>query len=143
MKISYIAMPLLALALTGCAIEQTVRPVAKFDGKEVCVVENPDVQEGFLKAYKKALLAKSYTIRQLPATASKLECAVTSTYDAHWHWDLAMYMSFAEIKVFNNGNLSGEAKYDATQGGGNLSKFIKAESKINELVDLLFPVYVY
>ena len=45
----------------------------------------------------------------------------------------------ADIKVYNNGELSGQATYDSTKGGANMAKFIKGEAKIAELVDQLFP----
>jgi len=47
-------------------------------------------------------------------------------------------MKYAEIKVYRNAALAGEAIYDATWGGGRLDKFINAEKKIRELVEALF-----
>src|SRR5471030_1424953 len=128
-----------SLALSGCAIEQTVKPVEHFADKQVCVIDNPAVREGFVESYKRALAAKGYEARQLPATASIVECLITSTYTANWRWDLAMYMSCADIKVYNNGKPIGEALYDAQHAGGNMGKFINADHKITELVDQLFP----
>lgn len=128
-----------AASLGGCAIHQNVRPVEKFEGREVCIVENSAVKAGFLESYKRALGAKGYQVRQLPASASLVQCPVTSTYTANWRWDLATYMAFAEIKVYNQGRPVGEAKYDAMHGGGNMGKFIDADKKINELVNQLFP----
>jgi hypothetical protein len=66
-------------------------------------------------------------------------CPVTSTYTANWRWDLAMYMAYANIKVYSNGEQSGEAVYDALRGGANMSKFVQGETKIAELVNQLFP----
>ncbi len=88
-----------------------------------------------------ALGAKGYQVRQLPASASLVQCPITSTstYTANWRWDLATYMALAEIKVYNQGKPVGEAKYDAMHGGGNMGKFIDADKKINELVNQLFP----
>lgn len=130
---------LAALSLGGCAIHQNVKPVERFDGKEVCIIENTSVKVGFIDSYKRALVSKGYQVRQLPATASMVECPVVSTYTANWRWDLALYMAFAEIKVYNNGKPVGEAKYDAMRGGGNMGKFIDADKKIVELVNQLFP----
>lgn len=138
--ISQIAVLAAVLAgLTGCAIRQTVRPVGNLDDREVCLIANPSVKAGFFEAYRKALVSKGYQVRQLPETASVVECAVTSTYTAHWRWDLALYMAYAEIRVFSGGKLVGEAKYNSTRGGLNLGKFIDAEKKIDELVNQLFP----
>jgi hypothetical protein len=53
---------------------------------------------------------------------------------------MALYMRYAEIKVYRSAALVGEAVYDATWGGGRLDKFISAENKIRELVDELFLI---
>lgn len=90
-------------------------------------------------AYARSLSQKGYTVRQLPSGAAVTECPVTSTYTANWRWDLALYMAFADIKIYSNGKLAGHALYDALSGGANMNKFIKGEEKIAELVDQLFP----
>lgn len=36
-------------------------------------------------------------------------------------------MAYAELEVYSNPKPSGEAKYDALRGGGNMGKFIRAE----------------
>jgi len=131
---------LISVALTGCAINQTVKPVERFDGKEVCIVENTAVrQQGFLATYKRVLTEKGYVVRQLAPGSPLTACPVTSTYTANWRWDLALYLVFADIRVYNNGQQSGQANYDASRGGANLGKFIHGETKITELVNELFP----
>jgi hypothetical protein len=126
-------------ALAGCAIQQNVKPVGRFEGKEVCVIENAAVKYNFLTAFRKSLEGRGYTVKMLPPMAALRDCPVTATYTANWRWDLAMYMAYAEIKVFNNGQPAGEAVYNSLGGGANMSKFIEAETKINELVNQLFP----
>jgi hypothetical protein len=130
---------LLLGVINGCSIRQTVKPV-ELTGQsmEVCVLKNEKVRQGFLDAYTDALKAKSIQVRTLGERASLNECTITSTYAAHWAWDLAMYMKYAEIKVYRSAGLVGEAVYDATWGGGRPDKFINAENKIRELVDELF-----
>jgi hypothetical protein len=126
--------------LAGCAINQTVKPVERFEGTQVCIVVNPAVsQKGFLETYTRVLSEKGYTVKQLQAGSAVTECPVTSTYTANWRWDLALYMAYADIKVFSNGQQSGQAVYDAMRGGANMNKFIKGDAKITELVDQLFP----
>lgn len=125
--------------ISGCAIHQTVSPVADLNESQICVIDNPSVKVGFIEAYKRALIAKGYAVRQLPSSASITECRITSTYSASWRWDLALYMAYAEIKVYNHGKPIGEAKYDSQRGGANMGKFIDAEKKIVELTNQLFP----
>ena len=130
---------LCSLYLSACAIHQTVKPVAQSGNKQVCIVEKPAVKAGFIETYKRVLSAKGYEVRQLPESSSLVECPITSTYTANWRWDLAMYMAFAEIKVYQNGKPAGEAVYDSMRGGANMGKFIDADKKITELVNQLFP----
>ncbi|OEZ99789.1 Sbal_3080 family lipoprotein [Duganella sp. HH101] len=135
-----LALPALVVTLfTGCAINQTVKPVERFADHQVCIIENPAVKTGFMVSYKQALEAKGYVARQMPSNASIVDCAITSTYVANWRWDLALYMTYADIKVYNGGKPIGEAVYDAKGAGMNTAKFIDADKKIRELVDQLFP----
>jgi hypothetical protein len=130
----------LALALGGCAITQNVQPVAALDGPQVCIIQNPAVRPGFLDTYLRVMGERGYQVRQLPAGAALTDCEVVSTYTGRWSWDLALYMAYAEITVYRNGQQAGQAVYDARQGSGLLSKYIKGEEKIAELVTRLFPV---
>jgi hypothetical protein len=134
-----VVVVLVAAFTSGCSIKQSVRPV-DFSGQpmEVCILKNEDVRQGFLDAYTGALNEKNVKVKLLPETASLNECITTSTYTARWAWDLALYMKYAEIKVYRSAALVGVAVYDATWGGGRLDKFINAENKIRELVDELF-----
>jgi hypothetical protein len=130
------------LSLTGCGtIEQKVRPVAlsSDEPREICVVETPDAHHEFLPSYKSALTKKGMTVRVLPAGAAVGACPLTTTYEAKWQWDLALYLSYANLKVYRNNHLEGEALYDATRGGTKTEKFTNAEAKIQELTDQLFP----
>lgn len=130
---------LLVTAFSGCAIHQNVKPVERFDDKQICIIEKPAVKPGFLETYSRVLTRKGYVVKQLPPSASLVDCPVTSTYNARWKWDLALYMALAEIMVYKNGKPIGEATYDSLSGDGTLSKFVDAENKITELVNQLFP----
>ena len=135
-----VALVAALLVLVGCAIHQHVDSVPRLDSREICIVDNPDVREGFLETYRRALTVKGFETRMLAKSAVPSDCPLTSTYTANWRWDLALYMAFADITVYANGRKVGRAVYDSLGGGGNLGKFINAENKIKELVDQLFPV---
>jgi len=138
-RLSRIAPAMLAIGLAGCAIQQTVRPVEAIADRHICVIDNPAVRASFVEAYKRSLTGKGYEVRQVPAGTPITGCGTTSTYSANWRWDLALYMAYAEIRVFSDGKPVGEAKYDSMGGGANMNKFIDADRKIQELVDQLFP----
>ena len=75
----------------------------------------------------------------LPESASVNDCQVASTYTAKWRWNLALYMAYAEINVFKDGEKAGGAVYDSQRGGANMGKFIDADAKIKELTNQVFP----
>jgi hypothetical protein len=139
MKTKLAVAALAVSTLGGCAIHQTVQPVDRFEGKEVCVVENPAVKHDFLPVLKRALADRGYNVRQLAPNASLIECPLTATYTANWRWDMALYMEYADITVYHNAKPTGKATYDARRGSGNMSKFIDAKQKITELAQQLFP----
>ena len=130
----------LVLALSSCTIVQNVTPYRSSDIQEICIIEDPAVRAGFLRAYKRALREKGYKIKILEEHANLDDCKLTSTYMGRWKWDVALYMALAEIKIFRNGEKVGEAIYDSRKGsfaGGGFKKFINGEEKIYELVNLL------
>lgn len=131
---------MVALA-AGCTITRDVRPVSLTDGeREVCIVEDPAVREGFLQAYRGRLEQKGYAVRVLPKGSPVTACPVTSTYMGRWSWDLAIYLNYAEIIVYRDGAQIGRALYDGRRGGGRVfDKFGNGEKRIHGLVDELFP----
>lgn len=49
-----------------------------------------------------------------------------------------MYLTYAEMKVYDHSGLAGKAVYDARSGGGRLDKFGRTAEKIKPLIDELF-----
>jgi hypothetical protein len=138
-KLGILGLLAAMLSLFGCAINQTVRPVEQLESQQLCVVENPAVGMDFLPVFQRTLIDAGYVVRKLSPSSALTDCPVTITYTANWRWDLAMYMAFAEIKVYRDGQLAGQATYDSLHGGANMNKFIKADAKIGELVHQLLP----
>lgn len=132
------AMVAITLVTTGCSIKQEIKAVEPPVKSEVCIIQNTAVRDSFLPAYRASLNQLGCPSRILPAGASIVDCPVTSTYTARWSWDVAMYMSRAEIMVYQGGKPSGHAFYDSTRAGGRMDKFINAEQKVAELVRGLY-----
>lgn len=139
MKFRFLVVVIAAFTATGCAITQAVKPVPSLAESEVCIIQAPAVRPGFLDTYFRVLTAKGFRVRQLAPGATVNDCPVVSTYMGLWSWDLALYISFAEIIVYKEGEEVGRATYDARQGGANMGKFVKGEEKITELVNALYP----
>src|SRR5882672_3497060 len=118
--------------LSGCGgVQEAVRP-ARFDSKDICIIENPWVRTEFLESYKRALVAKGYSVRQLAKFSSIDECPITSTYGATWIRDFVDYLFHAEIRVYNRGERIGEATYDASRA--RRPNYINVANKVAELV---------
>jgi hypothetical protein len=139
MKGHYLIAPAF-LTLTAC-ISQNVVPVSAQAGpkKEICVVESPKVQKGFQAELVHQLQTRGYETRVIAPDSPVTACPLTLTYVAHWSWDLAIYLTQADIRVFADGREAGRAVYDSTNAGLDLGKYISAEAKIDELVGKLFP----
>jgi hypothetical protein len=127
------------VGLSACAIKQDVRRAGALTEREICVTQNAAVRKTFEESLNKSLRSQGYVVKSVPADSAVTVCPVTITYTASWRWDLALYMAYAEIRVFNAGREEGRAIYDSTRGGGNMGKFIDAEKKVDELVRELVP----
>lgn len=126
--------------LTACAIKQQVLAVSGLESEEICVIKSADVRPSFEESLVRSIHARGYKVQSLPSGSPITQCPTTVTYRANWRWDLAMYMAYAEIRVFKAGQDSGSAVYDSTAGGGNMNKFIDADKKVAELTSALLPV---
>lgn len=143
MRTLFIPFSLMAtFILSGCSIQQTVTPAAlSADSQpEICLIPAQGLRPGFNTAYEALLKEKGFQTRQLAPGSDPALCAVSTTYVGRWSWDFTIYMSYADIRVFQHGQQIGQAEYDARSGGLRIfSKFINAEQKIAELTDQLFP----
>jgi len=130
--------------ITGCSIKQQVTPVdfAANPAALICVIPADGVRESFTEAYGNALKSKGFTVQVLPSVSNPQNCPLSSTLLGRWSWDMAMYLSEVEIKVYQNGREVGSATYNSRRGSFRMDKFISAENKLKELTDQLFPVGV-
>ena len=126
------------ILLQGCSIQQKVTPVANMEIAEITIIENPAVKTPFRDAIKTAVEKEGMTAQLGPASSTPEDYPYALTYTANWAWDMALYLVYAEINVYNQDKVIGTALYDATRGGGNLGKFINAEEKVEELIAQLF-----
>ncbi|MVW75428.1 Sbal_3080 family lipoprotein [Pseudomonas xionganensis] len=136
-----LALSLSLALLTGCSIKQTVTPasIAASPSNEICMIPAQGLREGFHTTYSNLLTQKGFSVRKLSPSANPTQCPLATTYVGNWAWDLAIYMVYADIKVYQDGKQVGHANYDAKWGGGRPDKFIDAENKITEMVNKLFP----
>lgn len=128
----------LCLALTGCSITQTVDPIKATNVSQVCVLDNPKVlMDDFQGELQRQIQAKGLATKQY-SNARPADCSHYLEYTANWGWDMAMYLTYAEMRVYDHEGLAGQAVYDARRGGGRLDKFGRTAEKIHPLIDQLF-----
>ncbi len=124
--------------LQGCTIDQKVSCVADKRITRVTIIENPTVKSTFLDAVKAAAEKQGVATEVSPSSALPKDYPYAMTYTANWTWDITMYLVYAEINVYQQGEEIGKAIYDARRGGYNMGKFVNAEEKVHELVGELF-----
>lgn len=135
-------------SLSGCAAKQEI---SKFSGEmpsSLCIAKHQQVKEGVLDALvqgfanhniKTKVIDGRYVdkhgVLEPQVDKEKLQgCDGIVFYTARWNWDLALYMSYANIWVTDplmDGRVA-QATYISRHG---LDKFINAKKKIIELVD--------
>lgn len=127
-----------ALLAASCTISQSVTPIAGERPEEVCVARNDDVHmEAFHAELVRQIERRGVAVSSYDGTPPE-DCRYRVQYTANWRWDMAMYLSYAQIQVFDGSQPVGSAIYDATQGGANMDKFGATAEKIQPLVAELF-----
>jgi hypothetical protein len=126
------------LLLGACSITQSVESVESYKIDAVCIERNNSVfMEGFLPELV-SQIEKQGVRTQIYNGNLPDDCRYKLSYVANWTWDLAMYLSYANISIFDDSKLIGQATYDARQGGANMGKFGATAEKLQPLINELF-----
>lgn len=126
-------------ALGACSITQTVKPVETDRIAAICIEQNDRVaMQGFLPELESLIQARGIRT-QIYLGALPADCTYRLSYTANWGWDLAVYLTYARLDVYEGATEIGNAEYDARSGSGNLDKFGPTRSKLETLVAALFP----
>lgn len=133
-------IPLIAVsALAGCTSVR-VQPIAGDNRIDhICIQENPKVQVGDFVEVMQEGFQKYGVTSQLVRDNVPAGCRYTSTYTARRKWDMAMYMTDAQIDILRDGRQVGSANYHLKgKGGLSLTKWAGTRSKILPVIDELF-----
>jgi len=126
------------LLVSACSITQNVEPVAERRILEICFEKNDKVlMDGFLPELRKQVESRDIATRVYDGRAPQA-CRYTMEYTANWRWDLAMYLAYTQLQLYERGSLIGLAEYDARSGGGRMDKFGATAEKIEPLIDKMF-----
>jgi hypothetical protein len=124
--------------LTGCTSVQ-VRPLdASAPLKQVCIVQNPKVEvSDFVDVLRDGFDRHGIASTVVSATGGG-SCEVTVTYTALRTWDMAPYLSHAELRLWREGRQIGSATYHLDGGGGlSLMKWQGTKTKMDPVIDQL------
>jgi hypothetical protein len=126
--------------LSGCSITTNVKPVTT-KISDICIKKNSAVlMDGFLPELQSQIESRGIKTRVFDNPALNKDCPYQLEYTANWRWDLVMYLTYTDLKVYGeNRIIMGEANYDATWGGGRLDKFGPTAEKLKTLTEPLFP----
>lgn len=132
------ALILMGALLSACAINKKIEPVTQTGIESVCIKQNPAVAMDAFEPLLQRLIEEQGIKTSVYTGQKPANCRIGVEYTARWRWDLAMYLFYAQIRVFDQSGQIGLAEYDAMMGGANLGKFGTTEEKIAPLVKQLF-----
>ena len=133
---------LLIAFTSGCTITQKVTAVDA--GSAITTIylhRNADVHmQGLHPEITQQLTSMGFRVESFD-THRPAEARHWMTYSANWQWDMAMYLTYFQVTLMEDGQVLGRAEYDARRGGANMAKFGKTAEKIRPLLaDLLRQV---
>jgi hypothetical protein len=134
-----VCLLILCAALGGCTSVR-VKPVSADNRIDhICIQENPRVQVGDFVSVMQEGFQKHGITSQLFKENAPAKCRYTSTYTARRTWDMAMYMTDAQIDILRDGRPIASANYHLKgKGGLSLNKWQGTRSKILPVIDQLF-----
>lgn len=119
MRLSLVVNALTAASLYGCVgityDHETADGIR--DAESVSIVRNPKVSEDFITAlagWFGQAQREHKVVDELPPHGWAL------TYQAHWSWDFAFYLSMVRVVATKDGKEMGFASYDVFAGGLSL-----------------------
>ena len=124
--------------LSGCTSIQ-VQPAKKLSSTSpVCIINNPKViVSGFIDVIREGFSRHNIPTMIIEESAANT-CDVTLTYTALQSWDLALYLSHAELHLWQRGIQIGSAQFHLNgKGGYALTKYKSTKSKMDPVIDQL------
>lgn len=82
--IKLFSLPLIIMLFSACSIKQEVNPLTSLTTKEICIVNNPTVRDGFLATYSHELTKKGYSPKVISVNSPLNSCKIVSTYIGKW-----------------------------------------------------------
>ena len=128
----------LLCAIAACTSIQVTPSQDLSKVERVCIVDNPKVTIAeFVGIIRDGFSRHNIATEVLPELEAKA-CQVTLTYTAMRSWDMATYLSHAELRLWREGKQVGFAQYHLNgKGGFALNKWKSSKSKMDPVIDQL------
>ncbi|HXI69353.1 MAG TPA: Sbal_3080 family lipoprotein [Verrucomicrobiae bacterium] len=129
----------IVLIFSGCTITRNVSPVSSGTSIQTIYVQrNPKVlMDGFHPELVKQIQELGFEVESYEGS-TPAAARYYLTYTANWQWDVAMYLTYFDATLFEDGKSIGNVEYDARRGSGRMDKFGHTAEKIRPLLIDLF-----
>lgn len=137
-KITKTCVLFVALALTGCTSVKVNRVDDTHKISHVCIKNNPKViVDEFLGVVQDGFSDHGITTKvyegEMPAS-----CEYHLTYTALQSWDVVLFLSHAELRLFKGDKKIGDAEFHLNgKGGFALTKWASVETKMVPVINKL------
>ena len=107
--------------------------------QQICIVNNPKVLVTDFVPVVQQRLQHHGIVSRVVEGSEAAACAYQLHYSAKRSWDFTPYMSWAELKLYQNEVLIANAEYKLVgKGGLSLTKWQSVETKMTPVIDQLF-----
>lgn len=134
-----LVLALLAGTLVGCGSPRyTGTSVPETNVKpEVVIVKDNATREGFLTTMEQWLQKNEFSYVVVPEQSKHDLEKLTLEYEGRWSWDLALFLSHADIQAYQGGQRVGKVEFKVPYTA-NPNKFGDASERIGLMMDTLF-----
>jgi hypothetical protein len=139
----YLIIICMIIFISGCGkFDIAHHPAPNIDkASKIYVIDNPQTREGFKLAIQSWLSKAGIPFQVMPAHSDISKCEWSLRYYGKWSWDLALFLSEAQITAYYFGNQVGYEKLIV--GQWDAYKFEKGTTRIHKMMDMLFSKVGY
>lgn len=131
-----------SLIMSGCTAVQVTPLDRSYDVSHVCIEDNPKVIVGGFRETVSDIFQIHGITTETYYEDRPDHCNFKLTYTALRSWDLAAYLSHAELRLYESDKRIAYAEYHLRAGGGfALNKWASVESKMTPVVNELLEQY--
>lgn len=138
LRISILNVLLLLVACAGPRYSGSAIPQEILSSNpDVLSIKDKETREGFQNAVESWLTANSQNYVVKPESSQYDPEKLTIEYVGYWKWDLALYLSKAEIEAFYEGQRVSKVEFIAPNSL-NTNKWGNGEARIKLMLDIMF-----